>query len=81
MLAFPSNHYKDKFGVRKSTPKLNAYVVSIIVISLGWFLVFTEDPNVELPILIVSIVENVKEVGKSGYVVKKVSDVLDQYLQ
>lgn len=25
MLAFPSNHYKDKFGVRKSTPKLNAY--------------------------------------------------------
>lgn len=28
MLAFPSNHYKDKFGVRKSTPKLNAYHIN-----------------------------------------------------
>ena len=26
MLAFPSNHYKDKIGSRKSTPKLSAYV-------------------------------------------------------
>ena len=25
MLAFPSNHYKDKDGIRKSTLKLNAY--------------------------------------------------------
>ena len=25
MLAFPSNHYKDKIRSRKSTPKLSAY--------------------------------------------------------
>ena len=27
MLAFPSNHYKDKIRSRKSTPKLSAYVL------------------------------------------------------
>ena len=26
MLAFPGNHYKAKTGVRKATPKLNAYL-------------------------------------------------------
>ena len=29
MLAFPSNHYKDKFRGRKSTPKLSAYIVIV----------------------------------------------------
>ena len=28
MLAFPSNHYKDKIRSRKSTPKLSAYELS-----------------------------------------------------
>lgn len=28
MLAFPSNHYKEKIRGRKSTPKLSAYNIS-----------------------------------------------------
>ena len=48
---------------------------------IGWFAVFTAEPNIERPILIVSMVENVKESGGSGYVVSKIKTVLDAYLQ
>lgn len=47
---------------------------------IGWFSVFTVEKNVEKPILIISMVENVKNIGGSGYVVKKDKAVLDQYL-
>lgn len=46
---------------------------------IGWFAVFTADKNVETPILMLSMVENVKEIGGSGYVVSKDKAVLDQY--
>lgn len=46
---------------------------------IGWFAVFTADKNVERPILILSMAENVKDTGGSGYVVKKDKAVLDQY--
>ena len=46
---------------------------------IGWFAVFTADKNVETPILMVSMVENVKGIGGSGYVVSKDKAVLDQY--
>ena len=46
---------------------------------IGWFAVFTADKNVETPILMVSMVENVKDIGGSGYVVSKDKAVLDQY--
>lgn len=48
---------------------------------IGWFCAFTTDKNVENPVLIVSMVEDVKHIGGSGYVVRKVSDVLDGYLE
>ena len=32
MLAFPSNHYKDKIRSRKSTPKLSAYNIKSVII-------------------------------------------------
>lgn len=48
---------------------------------IGWFSVFTADKNVEKPILIISMVENVKGIGGSGYVVNKDKVVLDEYLQ
>ncbi len=38
---------------------------------LGWFAVFTAEETVERPILIISMVEDVKGRGGSGYVVKK----------
>ena len=44
---------------------------------IGWFAVFTENPEAEKPILIVSMVENVKGLGGSGYVVNKDKAVFD----
>lgn len=46
---------------------------------LGWFCVFTAENTVEHPILIVSMVEDVKERGGSGYVVQKDSRVLENW--
>lgn len=47
---------------------------------LGWFAVFTTEETVKHPILIISMVEDVKGRGGSGYVVKKDSLVLDEWL-
>ena len=47
---------------------------------IGWFSVFTTEKNLEKPILLVSMVENVKGLGGSGYVVQKDKKVLDVYL-
>ena len=46
---------------------------------IGWFAVFTADKNAKTPILMISMVENVKGIGGSGYVVSKDKAVLDQY--
>lgn len=46
---------------------------------LGWFNVFTTDPNLEKPILLVSMVEDVKNRGGSGYVVRKDKEILNAY--
>lgn len=48
---------------------------------LGWFAVFTTEETVKRPILIISMVEDVKGRGGSGYVVKKDSLVLDEWLK
>lgn len=47
---------------------------------IGWFCVFSTETDVEKPILIVSMVEDVKGIGGSGYVVGKDKAVLEQYL-
>lgn len=44
---------------------------------IGWFATFPADSDTEQPVLIVSMVENVKHLGGSGYVVQKDSLVLD----
>lgn len=46
---------------------------------LGWFAVFIAEETVERPILIISMVEDVKGRGGSGYVVKKDSLVLEEW--
>ncbi|HKM33819.1 MAG TPA: penicillin-binding transpeptidase domain-containing protein, partial [Lachnospiraceae bacterium] len=46
---------------------------------LGWFAIFTADQTVERPILIVSMVEDVKDRGGSGYVVEKDRPVLEEW--
>ncbi len=48
---------------------------------IGWFAVYTENREAAKPILIVSMVENVKGLGGSGYVVNKDKAVLDMYIQ
>ncbi len=44
---------------------------------LGWFVVFTPERDTARPVLIVTMVEDVKERGGSGYVVEKSRGVLD----
>lgn len=46
---------------------------------LGWLSIFTTEESLENPLLLVSMVEDVKEIGGSGYVVNKDKAVLDQY--
>ena len=48
---------------------------------IGWFSVFTADKSVDKPILLISMVENVKGIGGSGYVVKKDATVLEEYFE
>ncbi|WP_313152495.1 penicillin-binding transpeptidase domain-containing protein [Lacrimispora sp.] len=47
---------------------------------LGWFAVFTTDPNLETPILLISMAEDVKDRGGSGYVVRKDKAILNFYI-
>ena len=47
---------------------------------LGWMAVFTTDPNIENPILLISMVEDVKNRGGSGYVVDHMKAPLGSYL-
>lgn len=46
---------------------------------LGWFNVFTADREQENPILLVTMVEDVKERGGSGYVLERSRQVLEQW--
>lgn len=46
---------------------------------LGWFAVFTSEETVERPILMISMVEDVKDRGGSGYVVEKDKIVLEEW--
>lgn len=46
---------------------------------LGWFGVFTSEPHFSKPILLMTMVEDVKGRGGSGYVVKKDKQVLDTW--
>lgn len=46
---------------------------------LGWFAVFTADDTQERPILLVSMVEDVKGRGGSGYVVEKSRNILNEW--
>ena len=47
---------------------------------LGWFAIFTADKTEENPILIISMVEDGKGRGGSGYVVGKDKQVLESRL-
>lgn len=46
---------------------------------LGWFGVYTADQNTEKPLFILSMAEDVKGRGGSGYVVDKTKEILDAW--
>lgn len=46
---------------------------------LGWFGVFTVDKNIENPLLLLNMVEDVKERGGSGYAVGKDKKILEDW--
>lgn len=46
---------------------------------LGWFAVFTAEETAERPVLLISMVEDVKDRGGSGYVVEKDRMVLEEW--
>lgn len=48
---------------------------------IGWFCSFTAEKEAEKPIMLISMVENVKDLGGSGYVVGKDKEVLNQYFE
>ena len=72
----------DEYGVagKTGTAEIKASKEDTTGTELGWFSVFTTDENMDRPIMIISMVEDVKGRGGSGYVVKKDSQVLEKWL-
>lgn len=48
---------------------------------LGWFSIFTAEKTVQRPIMLVTMAEDVKDRGGSGYVVEKDGKVLDEWFR
>ena len=65
---------------KTGTAEIKASVADTEGTEIGWFAVFTAEKDVRTPLLIVSMVENVEEIGGSGYVVNKDKNVLEEYL-
>ncbi len=64
---------------KTGTAEIKASVEDTDGTEIGWFAVFTAEKDAENPLLIVSMVENVKEIGGSGYVVNKDKNALEAY--
>ena len=65
---------------KTGTAELKATKEDTTGTEIGWFSVFTTEKSTDKPILILSMAEDVKDLGGSGYVVKKDKAVLDWYL-
>lgn len=65
----------------KPTAEIKASKEDVKGTELGWFCVFTANKNSNKPILILSMAEDVKGRGGSGYVVKKDRNVLEEYFK
>lgn len=71
-------HRKDlTLAGKTGTAEIKASKEDISGTELGWFAVLTPNKDEEKPILIVSMVEDVKERGGSGYVTQKDKPVLE----
>lgn len=68
------------FAGKTGTAEIKATTEDTTGTELGWFAVFTADSAVENPLLLVSMTEDIKEIGGSGYVVSKIRETLEMYL-
>lgn len=66
-------------GGKTGTAEIKASKEDTSGTELGWFAVFTAEQSAERPILIISMTEDVKERGGSGYVVEKDRMVLEDW--
>ena len=64
---------------RTGTAEIKAAKEDTSGTELGWFVVLTAEKTVDRPVLIVSMTEDVKGRGGSGYVVEKQKQVLDHW--
>ncbi len=75
-------HRKDFILAGKTgTAEIKASKEDTSGTELGWFTVLTPNRNAKKPILIVSIVEDVKERGGSSYVIGKDKQVLEKWFR
>ena len=73
-------HRKDvTLAGKTGTAEIKASQEDTSGTELGWFAVLTPNRNEKKPILIVSMVEDVKERGGSGYVTQKDKPVLEKW--
>ncbi len=66
---------------KTGTAEIKASQTDTTGTELGWFAVFTPEKDTEHPILLLTMVEDVKERGGSGYVVGKSTRILDAWFQ
>lgn len=64
---------------KTGTAEIKASKEDVSGTELGWFAIFTAEKTQEHPILIISMAEDVKERGSSGYVVEKDKLVLEDW--
>lgn len=75
-------HREDVLLAGKTgTAEIKASQTDTTGTELGWFAVFTPEKDTEHPILLLTMVEDVKERGGSGYVVGKSTRILDAWFQ
>ena len=75
-----SIHRKDlTLAGKTGTAEIKASKEDTSGTELGWFAVLTPNKNEKKPILVVSMVEDVKERGGSGYVIGKDKPVLEKW--
>lgn len=73
-------HREDVILAGKTgTAEIKATTEDTTGTELGWFAAFTAEKTTENPILLISMTEDVKDRGGSGYVVEKDNEVLDEW--
>ena len=77
--AYAMNSSKYQLAGKTGTGEIKASQDDTTGTEIGWFTVMTVDSD--NPILITSMVEDVKNRGGSGYVVNHTKQLLDNYLK